>query len=136
MRYIKFFEGFGQDPNSLYEDIRSISYILEDEGYSVVINYYLGLDKESSHYLSKTRSERFEMPLVVERPCSDEVLPGYKVREIVMRIKGAEKGRDASEECMRFLEIMKEHLDYVDESRISTSHTHYRPEEFNIFVKA
>jgi hypothetical protein len=121
---------------SLYEDARSIGYILEDEG--IAVEYWLRMVRTGRGSLQK------ELVSVRVGSCEDirRALSIDSLRELVIYAGNPVKGKADSEqeaefrkEFERYYEILKDHLDYVD-SRFIECRGFRPPLNFEIRIAA
>ena len=119
MKHIKLFEGFdGLKPEDILKDIKTISYILEDNGYEM--RYFYSITQQFSGVRSINSDELEGM-----------IDAGHYKRSkikwnsiIIIIIPFYENELDEPEKSKikfdgnYFLNLLKEHLDYIDDSRI------------------
>ena len=99
MKFIKLFESFGIKPNEVLEDIKTIAYILEDDGYDLL---YEVLERGKmvvvKIYLNKTEVGKSDL---------DAFMKGFYYKN-KLRSDGD-----------RFLSLVREHLDYISKYDIT-----------------
>jgi hypothetical protein len=119
MKHIKLFESFsGLKPEEILKDIKTISYILEDGGYD--IRYFYNISQPFSGVRSINSDELEGM-----------IDAGHYKRSkikwnsiIIIIIPFYENELDEPDKSKMkfdgdyFLNLLKEHLDYIDDSRI------------------
>lgn len=123
MKWIKLFESFiGTNPVEVYEDIKSITYELEDIGYDLEFFYILNIDKTHTNYKEDQLGYNHAKRIRCDSYDKSEY-PRHNIVEIVIDSKmttvytpGA--NRVISDDRDKFISLLKEHLDYIDTSGI------------------
>ena len=132
MKYLKIFEDFN-DPitennkkaNEIVDDIKTISYILEDEGFDIE---YL-FNSKSRNFANDLSLRVDEYNKLITNPNISGCKP-VNIDKVVVKITGntiidpntfqrtlTDKGRETIE---RYVNLLKEHLDYIDPNDITT----------------
>ena len=119
MKFIKLFESFtGLKPEEILKDIKTISYILEDDGYEM--RYFYTITQPFSGVRSINSDE-------LEGMIDDGHYKRSKIiwhSIIIIIIKEMENPLDEpdmskiKDDGNYFLNLLKDHLDYIDDSRI------------------
>ncbi len=142
IKSFKLFESITVYPDkvcSLYEDVRSIGYLLEDEGFPV--EYRLRVVCVPDGSLQK------EIRIITVRNCQD--IRGFlnrrnlSLRDFVIKVENPsrnlkidrEQEEKFREEFERYYEMLREHLDYVDSKFIDKKATR-PPLTFEVSVAA
>jgi hypothetical protein len=142
LKSFKLFESITVYPDkvcSLYEDVRSIGYLLEDEG--IPVEYRLRVVCTPDDSLQK------EIRIITVRSC--EEIKGflnrknYSLRDFVIKVENPsrnfkidrEQEDKFREEFERYYEMLREHLDYVDSKFIEKKATR-PPLTFEVSVAA
>ena len=118
MKHLKLFEGFSLNPEDILKDIKTISYILEDVGYD--IRYFYSITQQFSGVRSINSDElegmidagHYKRSKIKWNSIIIIIIPFYeseldKPDEIKLKFDGN-----------YFLNLLKEHLDYLDDNRI------------------
>jgi hypothetical protein len=133
MKYLKLFESYyTKEATEVYEDIKSILYLLEDDGYDFNVEYIVKKwDSNSMRYLLKNYyCDDYQH--LVGRNDIKEFYVG-----IFIDVFNNNNNESYKDDVERFFEILKDHLDYVDSRKdhkiISLKDTNNKP--FNrIFI--
>ncbi len=112
MKFIKLFESFNMTPEEILEDVKTIAYILEDDGYDISyeVKKYIVTIKA---YLNKSEVKKSHLAPYGLSPYNDDYFRSK-------RVKDGDK----------FLSLLKEHLDYIppgDIARIIDSSIFSKP---------
>lgn len=103
MKYLKVFERFSPiDVEDIYLDIKSITYILEEDGYEVKLRYMV----------KKLVNGKYEFHFEDNKV---DLREGELYLGIIIDVD--DRNGDSGElinDTKRFLEILREHLDYID----------------------
>lgn len=117
MRKIKTFKLFESNSNNieredLLEDVKSLVYILEDEGYDIKYYYIYSVIEKGNLYIKNIHPNRID----------DNIMSGRFIG-IDIIVSGKED-LDNFNFCLnRFQRLLKEHLDYVSDVKFKTEST-------------
>lgn len=112
MKWIKLFESFNMTPEEVLEDVKSIAYILEDDGYDISyeVKKYIVTIKA---YLNQTEVEKSYLAPYGLSPYNGDYFRSKMVKD-----------------GDKFISLLKEHLDYIpsgDIARIINSSIFSKP---------
>lgn len=140
MKWIKLFENFTEEntlsvegilkrkeyANDIIEDIKSISYILEDEGFELKYSFAIPHGDGLVNYFEIEDYNRLTNDIVVT---SQKELKVLMIDSIVVKVIGntitnpRTFGNSLSEDKLksveRYINLLKEHLDYINPGNIS-----------------
>lgn len=121
MKWIKFFEAFNSvDPVEVCEDIRSIAYELEDDGYEISIKLLLDAKEWT---VTRIDVEQYDKELMAPLAIILEI---RKYGKSAFELSLAQTRDDRSqktqveEDIERFVELLETHLDYIPGSIYAT----------------
>lgn len=140
MKWIKLFENFTEEntlsvegvlkrkeyANDIIEDIKSISYILEDDGFELKYSFVIPHGDGLVNYFDIEDYNRLTNDIVVT---SQKELKVLMIDSIVVKVTGNTIinphtfGNSLSEDKLksveRYINLLKEHLDYINPDNIS-----------------
>ena len=140
MKWIKLFENFTEEntlsvegvlkrkeyANEVLEDIKSISYILEDEGFELKYQYAIPYGDGLVNYFEIEDYNRWTNDIVVTSQRELEVL---MIDSVVVKVTGNTIinpntfqrvfNEDKLKSIERYINLLKEHLDYINPDNIS-----------------
>jgi hypothetical protein len=124
MKYLKMFESYyTKEATEVYEDIKSILYLLEDDGYGFNAEYIVKKRDSFGKYLLKNYG-------CINGPVEIDSISEFYVG-IFIDVFNDNNNDAFKEDVERFFEILKDHLDYVDSRRdhkiISLKDTNNKP---------
>ena len=105
----------------LYEDIKSIEYIVEEAGYNIIYNFMFK-DRKYGAYLSTLTSSsvlfRIENNIPIGKFISINIEVAYPKDQVIVNAGGQirltpEQIEKIGVDCERYCNLLKEHLDYV-----------------------
>ena len=105
----------------LYEDIKSIEYIVEEAGYNIIYNFMFK-DRKYGAYLSTLTSSsvlfRIENNIPIGKFISINIEVAYPKDQVIVNSGGQirltpEQIEKIGVDCERYCNLLKEHLDYV-----------------------
>ena len=122
MKWIKIFEKFNVvNPVEIYEDIKTISYVLEDIGYDLDYHYILNIDKSHTDYKESQLGYNAAKRVRCDSYNESEY-PIHKIVDILIGVDVSDSkmttNRIVSVDRDRFISLLKEHLDYIDTTGI------------------
>ncbi len=138
MKWIKLFENFTEEnnlsvedvlkrkeyANDVIEDIKSISYILEDEGfgleYQFIIHRSIGDKGSVFGYFKIEDYNRLTNDIVVTYQKELGVL---MIHSVVVKVTGNTISEDKLKSVERYINLLKEHLDYINPDNITQGRT-------------
>ena len=108
MKYLKLFESFyTKEATDVYEDIKSILYLLQDDGYDFNLKYII---KKWYSYNNKY--------LLKDYDCTNGPIELDSVSEfyigIFIDVFNNDNNESFKDDIERFFEILKDHLNYID----------------------
>jgi hypothetical protein len=98
MKYIKLFENFNE-PIDILNDIKTISYILEDDGY--ILSYFMESDELENSDVNKIKISIQLDKQDENRHYGDNY---YRTKLLI--------------DCNKYFGLLKEHLDYISPNKI------------------
>ena len=144
MKWIKLFENFTEEntlsvegvlkrkeyANDVIEDIKSISYILEDEGFELKYQFAIPYGDGLVNYFEIEDYNRWTNNIVVT---SQKELGVLMIHSVVVKVTGNTIinpntfGNSLSEDKLksieRYINLLKEHLDYINPDNITQGRT-------------
>lgn len=119
MKWIKFFEAFNSvDPVEVCEDIRSIAYELEDDGYEINIKLLL----DAKEWVTRIDVEQYDKELMTPIAIILQIKYQTKYQKVsAFALSLAQKKMlsqpnqktQVEEDIERFVELLETHLDYI-----------------------
>ena len=119
MKWIKFFEAFNSvDPVEVCEDIRSIAYELEDDGYEISIKLLL----DAKEWVTRIDVEQYDKELMTPIAIILQIKYQTKYQKVsAFALSLAQKKMlsqpnqktQVEEDIERFVELLETHLDYI-----------------------
>ena len=119
MKWIKFFEAFNSvDPVEVCEDIRSIAYELENDGYEINIKLLL----DAKEWVTRIDVEQYDKELMTPIAIILEIKYQTKYQKVsAFALSLAQKKMlsqpnqktQVEEDIERFVELLDTHLDYI-----------------------
>lgn len=126
MKWIKFFEAFNSvDPVEVCEDIRSIAYELEDDGYEINIKLLL----DAKEWVTRIDVEQYDKELMTPIAIILQIKYQTKYQKVsAFALSLAQKKMlsqpnqktQVEEDIERFVELLETHLDYIPGSIYAT----------------
>lgn len=140
MKWIKLFENFTEEntlsvegvlkrkeyANDIIEDIKSISYILEDDGFELKYQFAIPYGDGLVNYFEIEDYNRLTNDIVVT---SQKELKVLMIDSIVVKVTGNtiinphtfvnSLSEDKLKSVERYINLLKEHLDYINPDNIS-----------------
>ena len=140
MKWIKLFENFIEEntlsvddvlkrkeyANEVLEDIKSISYILEDEGFELKYQYAIPYQTGLVNYFEIEDYNRWTNDIVVT---SQKELGVLMIDSVVVKVTGntiinpntfqSSLSDDKLKSIERYINLLKEHLDYINPDNIT-----------------
>ena len=108
MKYLKLFESFyTKEAVEVYEDIKSILYLLQDDGYDFNLKYIVKKWDSYSNRYSLKNYDCANGP--IELDSTSEFYIG-----IFIDVFDNGAGESFKDDVERFFEILKDHLSYID----------------------
>lgn len=124
MKWIKFFEAFNSvDPVEVCEDIRSIAYELEDDGYEISIKLLLDAKEWTVTRIDVEQYDKELMaPLAIILEIRKDGKSAFALSLEQRRDGSFEPGQktQVEEDIERFVELLETHLDYISGSIYAT----------------
>lgn len=144
MKRIKLFENFTEEntlsvevvlkrkeyANDIIEDIKSISYILEDEGFELKYQFAIPYGDGLVNYFEIEDYNRLTNNIVVT---SQKELKVLFIEKLVVKVIGntitdpktfmSSLSEDKLKSVERYINLLKEHLDYINPGNISKGRT-------------
>ena len=119
MKWIKFFEAFNSvDPVEVCEDIRSIAYELENDGYEINIKLLL----DAKEWVTRIDVEQYDKELMTPIAIILQIKYQTKYQKVsAFALSLAQKKMlsqpnqktQVEEDIERFVELLETHLDYI-----------------------
>lgn len=108
MKYLKLFESFNtKEATEVYEDIKSILYLLQDDGYDFNLKYII---KKWDSYNNKYLLKDYDCANgPIELDSTSEFYIG-----IFIDVFNNNNNESFKDDIERFFEILKDHLNYID----------------------
>lgn len=121
MKWIKFFEAFNSvDPVEVCEDIRSIAYELEDDGYEISIKLLLDAKEWTVTRIDVEQYDKELMaPLAIILEIRKDGKSAFELSLAQTRDDRSQKTQ-VEEDIERFVELLETHLDYIPGSIYAT----------------
>lgn len=124
MKFIKLFESFGLEPIEILKDIKTISYILEDEGY-ILSYFYQVKTKEESEFTGKCSMDWLVSSDELENSDVKEEVKFNKIK-ISIQLEQDENRHYGDNyyytklliDCNKYFGLLKEHLNYISPKKI------------------
>lgn len=124
MKWIKFFEAFNSvDPVEVCEDIRSIAYELEDDGYEISIKLLLDAKEWTVARIDVEQYDKELMaPLAIILEIRKDGKSAFALSLEQRRDGSFEPGQktQVNEDIERFVDLLETHLDYISGSIYAT----------------
>ena len=128
MKYLKLYENFN-DPitennkkaNEIVDDIKSIAYILEDEGFELkyeFLNRYKNIKGKFVSRDSINVDDYYSIPLKSIINSIEIKITGNTITNpITFQMTLTDKAKETID---KYIQLLKEHLDYIDPNNITT----------------
>ena len=128
MKYLKLYENFN-DPitennkkaNEIVDDIKSIAYILEDEGFELkyeFLNRYKNIKGKFVSRDSINVDDYYSIPLKsIINSIQIKITGNTITNPITFQMTLTDKAKETID---KYIQLLKEHLDYIDPNNITT----------------
>ena len=115
MKWIKFFEAFNSvDPVEVCEDIRSIAYELEDDGYEISIKLLLDAKEWTVTRIDVEQYDKELMaPLAIILEIRKDGKSAFALSLAQRKMDQQSQKTQVNEDIERFVELLETHLDYI-----------------------
>jgi hypothetical protein len=125
MKWIKLFENFSINEieennkfaNDLVEDIKTISYLLEDEGFELKYSFRGEFGSSEVDFDKLTNSQVLNSKPVMISKIAVKVIGNSITDPKTFQQTLTNKGKEIIE---RYIDLLKEHLDYINPENITT----------------
>ena len=115
MKWIKFFEAFNSlDLVEVCEDIRSIAYELEDDGYEISIKLLLDAKEWTVTRIDVEQyDEELMVPLAIILEIRKDGKSAFALSLAQRKMDQQNQKTQVNEDIERFVELLETHLDYI-----------------------